>query len=250
VAILSELHPRRMTRLRDEQGMTLPELLIALVIAMVISLATFGLIETVMSRAGEIATRVDTTQRARHAMDIITRQLRSQVCVTSTNPNTVDPRAIVSATPTSISFFTDLSDESHYSGSTTKNPELRTISYENNKLLERRWTGVKGGLPLNPTYSYSGFPTSSFSAYMIADNVEPIMKVNNADVVFRYYSSAGELPMPITAVAAASITRVTMSFRAYRARGKGTDRGFTVLQNTVYARHTDPNVANPRPTCA
>lgn len=239
-----------MTRLRDEQGMTLPELLITLVIAMVISLATFGLIETVMSRAGEIATRVDTTQRARHAMDIITRQLRSQVCVTATNPSTVDPRAIYSATPTSISFFTDLSDESNYSGSTTKNPELRTISYENNKLQERRWAGVKGGSVLNPTFSYSGFPTTGFNAYMIADNIEPILKVNNADVVFRYYSSTGELTAPITGVNAAAITKVTMSFRAYKAKGKGTDRGFTVLQNTVYARHTDPNVANPRPTCA
>ena len=56
---------RRMTRLRDERGMTLPEVLVSVTIAMIISLATFALIETVMRRAGDISARVDSTQRGR-----------------------------------------------------------------------------------------------------------------------------------------------------------------------------------------
>ncbi len=69
-----------MRRLRSEDGFTLPELLITMAIAMIVSLATFTLIEIVMKRSGEVGARVETTATARTAMDQITRQLRSQVC--------------------------------------------------------------------------------------------------------------------------------------------------------------------------
>ena len=90
---------RMMHRLRREDGFTLPELLTTMAIAMIVSLATFTLIEIVMKRSGEVCSRVETTATARTAMDQITRQLRSQVCAkTSTS---TDARSLATASPTS-----------------------------------------------------------------------------------------------------------------------------------------------------
>ena len=163
-----------MTRLREHDGMTLPEVLTALTIAAIVSIATFALISTVMARSGEVSARVDSTQRARAAMDFITRQLRSQVCVLSTSPATVDARAVVAATPTSVTFFGDLSDESHRTGNTLKSPELRSITLESGKLVERRWTGVKGGTTNNPTYSYAGYPATPTQKRVLADDISTV----------------------------------------------------------------------------
>jgi len=243
---------------REQDGLTLPELLVTLAIAVVISLASFALIETVMSRAGEIGSRVDTTQRARHAMDLITRQLRSQVCVTSTSPSTNgDPRAIYEATPTSVTFFADLSDESHRAGNTFRAPELRRISFEDGKLWERRWTGVQGGTALNPTYSYSGYPNTPTRSYLLTDHVATVDGEEETPI-FEYFAFNGATPpkpdfalgTPVTGVQASQIALVTMSFRTYRAQGEHTDRGFTVLKNTVYARHADSNATDPKPVCS
>jgi hypothetical protein len=55
---------------------------------MIVSLATFALIETTMKKSGDAAARVEAAQRGRVAMDIITRQLRSQVCITSNSAAT------------------------------------------------------------------------------------------------------------------------------------------------------------------
>src|SRR5689334_13085373 len=96
--------------LRDERGFTLPELLITLVIAMIVSLATFSLIEVVMRKAGETQARVAAAQRGRMAMDTMVRQMRSQVCLNTANPTPpMSPPAGfgVVTTGTSAVFYTD-----------------------------------------------------------------------------------------------------------------------------------------------
>jgi len=132
-----------MSRLRDERGVTLPEVLVSVTIAVIISLATFALIETVMRRAGDISARVDSTQRGRSAMDFITRQLRSQVCVQATAPAMADDRAFYAITPTSVTFFSDLSDESIKTGNTLRNPELRSAPpFQRERLVLREQYGM------------------------------------------------------------------------------------------------------------
>ena len=75
-----------MTRLRREDGHTLPELLTALGMATVILLATFALLDHVMKRTAETQARVEATQRGRQAMDTMSRALRSSVCLSGTVP--------------------------------------------------------------------------------------------------------------------------------------------------------------------
>ena len=68
-------------RLRQEDGFTLPELLITLVIGLTVALGALSLVDVTMRRSGEISARVEAVQSGRTAMDIMTRELRSQVCL-------------------------------------------------------------------------------------------------------------------------------------------------------------------------
>ena len=86
-----------MSRLRSQAGFTLPELIVAMAIGMATVLAVYAVLDTSIKQSNDIAGRVNATQRGRIAMDIITRQLRSQVCYCPTVP------AIVSGTNDSVS---------------------------------------------------------------------------------------------------------------------------------------------------
>jgi type II secretory pathway pseudopilin PulG len=130
-------------RLAREDGMTLPELLVTLTIAMVISLATFSLVEVTMRRSGEVSARVDAVQRGRFAMDEMTRQLRSQVCLQNASVATmVKPRSVEAATADSVVFYADTRDTSVGAvpppGGPT-GPERRRISLVDGTIVEERW---------------------------------------------------------------------------------------------------------------
>jgi prepilin-type N-terminal cleavage/methylation domain-containing protein len=254
-----------MTRLREQDGMTLPEVLVAVAIALIISLAAFALVDTTMRRAGDIGARVDATQRGRAAMDFITRQLRSQVCVQATAPKMDDDRAFYAVTPTSVTFFSDLSDESVKSGNTLKNPELRMLSFESGKLIERRWAGTATGTPLNPTYSYT-YPGTPLQTRVLATNISSLDQTADGQPLvfhFYYYNDDDKNPAtppklngeydtrsPLTAAQATMITRVRVRFQADPAPGKTTDRGHIEFRDDVYSRLADPNnLLNPNPVC-
>ena len=95
-----------MSRLRHESGVTLVELMVAMMIGTMTILAVYGVLDTSIKQSTQIAGRVNATQRGRIAMDTITRQLRSQVCYSSTVP------ALVSGTDTAVKFHVDLTDGS------------------------------------------------------------------------------------------------------------------------------------------
>ena len=251
-----------MSNLRNQEGMTLPEVLIAMVIGLIVSGATFTLVQTVMVRTGDIAARVDTTQRSRAAMDFITRQLRSQVCVQATTPLMADERLVFAATPTSITFFSDLGDESFRTGNTPGPPELRSLSLLSGKLVENRYVGVQNlNTDANPTYNYSGYPNSPTQTRVLVDDVSTVETTSTGQpLIFRYFQFGApvgtsgarpDLGWPTPADAPTSlIARIEISYRANRSRGKATDRGSTVLENSVFVRNADPNATTPKPVCA
>jgi prepilin-type N-terminal cleavage/methylation domain-containing protein len=255
-----------MPRLREERGMTLPEVLVSLTIALIISLATFALIDTTMRRTGDIAARVDATQRGRQTMDFITRQLRSQVCVQASAPAMLDDRAFYAVTPTSVTFFSDLSDESVKTGNTPQNPELRQLAFEDGRLIERRWTGTAGGTALTPTYSY-GYPGTPTQTRLLSADISPVDTLaDGSPQIFRFYyyrdadndSTTAPVMTEYPAASLATLTpaqltvltKVAVTFRSNPPRGKATGRGRVVMQNEVYSRLADPNnLLNPSPVC-
>ena len=74
------MRPRLRQLRSDERGFTLPELLIAMAIGLIVLLAAFMLLDRAVSaRPGRRPP--GRLQRGRLAMELITRQLRSQVCL-------------------------------------------------------------------------------------------------------------------------------------------------------------------------
>ena len=151
-------------RLNSERGMTLPEVLVTMTIALVLSLATFALVDMTIRRTGEITARVDGVQRGRVAMDLMTRQLRSQVCLGPRRRRR--PRSSRPPRPRSpsTSSMGDPSTKAARLGEATATPlvaEKRADardheSYAPARSIERRWVGT----PSTVALGYS-FPTDS-----------------------------------------------------------------------------------------
>ncbi len=224
-------------RISDERGFSLTELLVALVIGMIVLLASFMLLDRTISASGQIADRSEALQRGRLAMDLITRQLRSQVCVGTTVP-------MVSGTDTAVSFYADMTD-----GSTPI--KKRTLSYDTstNTISESVITGAG-------TYPALTFTSSATTAPLLT-NVQQIMDGSTARPIFRYYgytvgSTNGSLDQLSTPLSAASLSRVALikvGYRAFAARTVMEDKNSAVLEDDVYVRVLTATDFNNGPRC-
>jgi hypothetical protein len=252
--------------------MTLTEALAAITIAMIVSLAAFALVEAVMKRTGETTSRVETTQRARQAMDNITRDLRSQVCVLRTDPapGMTTPRSVYAASGTSITFFGDTADESWKNGGGGPTlPTLRTIALTGGTVNPT--TGLLLGATINETIRPGAADASVTGGITFANangqttrtelsEAMPVKDAAGNDLpIFTYwtYDSAnppattvqlGANGVTLTDAEVSQIARIRVNFRVLAA-GKNTVRGSTVVQDEITVRTVDPNSANPKPTC-
>jgi Prokaryotic N-terminal methylation motif len=230
-------------RARSDRGMTIVEMLVAMVVTMIVSLAAFALIDFTMRRMADVTGRVDADQRGRLAMDIITRQLRSQVC----QPSGTVPMLNSTANPsddTHASFFVDLTDDSD----TTMAPQLHTLAYDaaNYRIVETDWTAKASANP-NADPTYSGTPTTR----VLLTDARPIPGVP----MFSYYAFGTTAPMtlPLDASELADIARIGVNFRATPSNAPKTDpdpRGSIDFQDRVTVRLVDPNSDDPHPQCA
>ena len=225
-----------MPRLRSQAGFTLPELIVAMAIGMATVLAVYAVLDTSIKQSNNIAGRVNATQRGRIAMDIITRQLRSQVCYNATTP------AMVSATDDAVKFHADLSDGG-------RAIEQREISFNptTRVLTEKTWAGV--GAPL-------GFPTETLSRRLL-DDVTRRVAPDNPEI-FRYYAYNNLTPprpnlrlnTPLNATDLARVAKIEIGFMTLPPGAKSVPAGTVTLQNEIYVRVADPNDPAPTPTCA
>ena len=255
--------------LRREDGMTLPEVLAAITIAVIVSLAAFSLVETVMKRTGETGARVETTQRARGALDTMTRELRSQVCVIRSDPSLMtSARSIYSATATQVVFFADTTDQSFKtSAGTITPPTLRTLTYTpganaTGTIVET----IRPGINDSSTPGVDAVAFSSASGEQtrqILTNIEQLpdpLDGSKQLPLFRYYTYdlTKSPPTPtkelvpgsggLSVTDVSSVAKITVSYRV-RAVGKVTQRVSTPLVGEIFVRTVDPNTASPKPTC-
>jgi hypothetical protein len=241
------------------------EMIAAMAIAIIVSLAAFSLIEVVMKRTGEVGARVETTQRARGALDDMTRELRSQVCVIRSDPSFMtSARTIYSATATDVVFFADTADESFKTASDTiPVPTLRTLTFTpaanaRGTITETIRPGVKDTTkPGIDAVSFSS--TTSDRTRTALTNIEQMVDpVTNLPIpVFRYFTydltkspptATKEITPGTNATALESVAKIAITYRV-RAVGKVTQRVWTSLQNETLVRTVDPNTSNPKPTC-
>jgi hypothetical protein len=222
--------------LRDERGVTLFEALLTIVVGLGILGVTFLLMDVSFSQTAKISDRVEAVQRGRVTMENITRQLRSQVCPSSTGA------AITDARDSSVTFYADLSGGA-------ANPEQRTIAYDQTAKTLTEYRYVGSGTWPSVTYPASNAPTQTRE---LAKNIVPV----SGTPVFRYYAFPTNgsqthqlLTTPITTAPELSrVVRVEVSFVSQPSRTKQQARS-TTFQSAVDTRTTNPNSPSETTRC-
>jgi prepilin-type N-terminal cleavage/methylation domain-containing protein len=235
------LHVTRRANLHDERGFTLVELLTAISIGMIVLFATFTVLDRTISASGQIADRSEALQRGRQAMALVTRQLRSQVCVGTTTP-------IVSGTDTSISFYADLTD-----GTPTNPIKQRTLSYDSTTDTITETVTPSAGT--YPTLTFTGTPTSS----PLLTKVKRILESDGTTLrpIFRYYGyqtgttngTLVQLSAPLSATDIKRVAEIKVGFRSFALRPISNDKDSTVLEDDVYTRTAVPTELQGAPEC-
>jgi prepilin-type N-terminal cleavage/methylation domain-containing protein len=228
----------RLTRLNDERGFSLIELLVAMVIGMVVLMAAFMVLDRTISASGQVADRTEALQRGRQAMDLVTRQLRSQVCVGTTKP-------IVSGTDTSISFYADMSDG-------TTPIKQRTLSYSS--ATDTITESVVTGAGTYPSLTFTGAPTSS----PLLTKVKQILDGGTTRrPIFRYYGyqtgttngTLVQLSTPLSATDLGRVALIKVGFRTFAVRPISNDKDSAALEDDVYTRTAVPTELQGAPEC-
>lgn len=237
-------------RLRSEAGFSLPELLTTLWIAGVIMLAAFALVDFVMKRTAEAEQRVEATQRGRTGMDMLTRQLRSQVCLGANTPPIVD------GTADSVTFYTDLGNSL---ASTL--PERHTLTYVPGTPTGSITETVQKPNATNPV------TWKAATTRVLLTGITRDTDVNNNTIpIFQYRGfnnlvtpvqiSTSNLTVPLLASGnAGKVAMIKITFRSVARRTSRSEVSFAIADD-VYSRVINPNPpedapANftPTPTC-
>jgi len=223
----------------DQGGFTLTELLTAMVIGTIVLMAAFVLLDRSTSLSNEVADRQDAVQRGRLAMEMMTRQLRSQVCL----GDTTEP--ITYGDANRVSFYADLSDGS-------RNVEQRTLSYDatSQRIVEDTYAGVG-------TYPTLTFPTLTRTNVLLT-NARRVPNGSGSIPIFRYYAfrtggvpgDMEELPVPLDPINdAPRVVMVKLAFVALPARTVPRDIDATTFYSDVYVRLADPSRPTEGPRC-
>jgi type II secretory pathway component PulJ len=235
-----------MSRLRSQEGFTLAEMLIAATVGFMVLAATLGLLESTLRLDNGVMAKTDAQQRGRLAMDRITQELRSQVCLNLTTPAILPTKS----TADSVTFYADFGEN------VKAPPMLRTITYDNasGQITE---TDVLGKGPDGGPFTYTDPPTKQVL-------LQGVTRVTEADGTtrpfleyFAYETKNGvlgttqRLVPPLTASgssASARVARIEISFTA-RPTGAKNSRDATDIKDEISVRHADPNLTVPDPQC-
>ena len=226
---------RRMRR--EESGFTLVELLVSCSVGTLILLATFMMLDSSVVLTGRVTDRVDRTQRARVAMEDVTRKIRSQVCPAA------GQASIISADDYAVKFYSFL-------GTRPFVPDIREISWDTNtnSIIEKKWAGSGTA----PSTTWASTPTTK----TLLNDVKPDYVSGQSGPrgpVFKYYvaGSASSLTTPLSSANAAATSKIEISFLTY-AQSKNLTGPTTKQQNEVFVRTADPNgtAGSTAPECA
>jgi len=242
--MLDDAVTRALDRIRrNESGMTLVELIVGMSIGLVVTFASFAVLGRATNASNEIADRQEAVQRGRLAMEMITRQLRSQVCM----GETAEP--ITYGDGNTVTFYGDLSDGS-------QNVARRTLTFvppagsTPGRIVEDVGFGVG-------EYPDLTFPTTPDRSNVLLSNAKQVMRNGQAVPVFSYYafqegSPTGDLEqldIPLSATDAPRTIMVHVEFVTLPARPRPRDIDALTLQDNIYVRIADPTRPLEGPRC-
>jgi prepilin-type N-terminal cleavage/methylation domain-containing protein len=231
---------RLTTRLRDEDGFSLVELMISMALSGLVLTALMLTFANGVTGANRTQDRVDAAQRGRLAMDRITGLLDSQVCVVGKDAAGADvsvaPILPSISTANSVTFYGDLNGASN-------TPNKYTITYSPTAKTLSLTTAPGSGTYPNVTF---GTPVTT----RLADYIVPALDANNNALdVFQYFpfdasgsvlTDAAHKVTPTTAAIAGTVVRVQVNFRALSSRNKTPDARSLSLQGESGVDTFDP----------
>lgn len=222
----------------DQSGFSLFELLASLAIGMIVLFTIFGLLDYTVTAQHKVEDRVDGVQRGRNAMEVITQQLRSQICLGSGYP------AITSADDNSVTFYTDL-------GGDTPRLQRRTIAFNpaTGTVSETDWN-MTGAIPTAPTFTLAR--TSNLATNLVGVTNTPFFRYYRFDTDQNPVTPSKLLtPVPLADSDEALVVKIAVSFVARPTRGGNlTNQVPTTFQNEVYVRTSDSSdTTRSSPAC-
>jgi prepilin-type N-terminal cleavage/methylation domain-containing protein len=216
-----------MTRVSDESGFSLIELVMALAIGTIVLLAAFMLVDASTPLAQRTNERVDAFQRGRLALDIVGAELRSQVCM----PGAVPPIMPTVSDDDDIWFYGNNQDQNSL-------PQRHHIYLQGNALLEDTWQGT--GTQANVTFPANPPPRTRTL-------LSPVALVPG-EKLFRYSAFDKNLPAavnqpvgtPVSVADSRNIVQVNISFVARPTGAKAATIRDSTFQQAVFFRTADP----------
>ncbi len=223
-----------------QDGFTLPELLTGMTVGLIVLLAAALLLDTAVSRSGQISDRQDATQRGRIAMERVARDLRSQVCLKTARP-------ITYGDDNRVDFYANLTDN-------TEAADHRSIRYVATE--KRLYEDVRTGSGPFPDLTFTTAPSTT----TVLEGAAPAKETTTTLPLFRYYgydpartdgalvalgtplSDADEQKVVLIKVAFATLPTRTASLTS-------AERDATTLQTDVYVRLADPTKPLEGPRC-
>lgn len=211
------------SRLAQDSGFTLIELMVSVAIGMVVLLGITNLIDATGRANTRLTDKTETVQRTRIGMDRIVRVLRTQACRDALTP------PIKAGTGNSIEFYSDTGTNPTFA------PRLVRVSYDSvvgaikQESLNSAGT-VTGTRVLIENVAPAG--SQLFTYYSFADLNRAFTSVNN---------SLATSPMPDNSIA--KIVKVDVGIRGRPTSGNTDARRQTTATSTVYTRSADFSVA-------
>ena len=226
----------------DERGFTLPEVIVGMAVGMVVLLATLSLVDFSVKASSKTTNRVANTQRGRLAMEQMTQQLRSSVCLT--NADASGTEWLTSASATSLTFYTSLAVATA-ANDYNPLPQKRVLTYANGSITQQVFTAASGTAP---TVTFNASPSST---RVLATDVAPLSGQSGIFTYAGYATSGGTptlaLAAPLSAANLKKVASIGIAFRA-TARGGAQSADDIVYSNSVFLRASDATTINS-PVC-
>jgi Tfp pilus assembly protein PilW len=219
----------RAAPLRDESGMTLVELMVAMSAGVVVMTGVILAMIVTMRETNRVASHVDANQRARLTMTKIINQLHSACVAPQIAPLRED------STDTTLSFL-------HQAGSmVAPTPVLSKITLSGTTLTQSDYPATGGGAP-NWTFA----TTASFTTQLMTG----VSAISEGVPIFRYYAyssgkvSSTPLSTPLNANASTAV-QVNVAFKATpETTVSGDANAQTEIQNAALLRLTPPGYSS------
>jgi prepilin-type N-terminal cleavage/methylation domain-containing protein len=235
-------------RLRDERGFSLPELLVATMVGVIVLLGALTILNTSQRAQARVSDRSEAIARGRTAMEQIVQRLRSQVCIGSGNP------AIIYGDDSHLTFYADLrdgyTDTARDWGTNVFVPSKMDLAYANGALTETVYTGT-ADTSRNATFPYTFSSTPSLTR-VIVDK----LALQSGVPFFKYYSFSASDPIeptnllttPLAASDRDNVVQIRVNFQSLPTRLNSTYPGEPFTAD-AYVRTADPTDPRHSPLC-